>query len=153
MYGSAIAGLGGRARAVRAHLPARQTRGPRARHRGHRRRGYLFLNDLGYASSVLPSTGQLGALGFLGIAAGGGSTLLSRYVAATAEVAKKNTELRTRTRDLRKALADLESAEEELGRKEQLAVVGELAAVIIAHGEVRNPLAIIANAASPASAS
>ncbi len=39
---------------------------------------------------------------------------------------------------------DLHAAQEELVKKEQLAVVGELAAVI-AH-EVRNPLAIIANA-------
>jgi signal transduction histidine kinase len=45
---------------------------------------------------------------------------------------------------LRRSYEDLRAAQEELLKKEQLAVVGELAAVI-AH-EVRNPLAIIANA-------
>ena len=62
----------------------------------------------------------------------------------THELERGRRELRTRTRELRRSYEELRAAQEELVKKEQLAVVGELAAVI-AH-EVRNPLAIIANA-------
>ncbi len=65
--------------------------------------------------------------------------LLQRYVRAADE-------LSTRTAQLRKSYGELRVAQEELVRKEQLAAVGELSAVI-AH-EVRNPLAIIKNAVS-----
>jgi signal transduction histidine kinase len=102
-----------------------------------------LLNDLGYVAGLF-ATMQLVPIGFVGLVAGGVSTLISRYVAAATDAERRGGELRTKTRELRKALGDLAAAQEELGRKEQLAVVGELAAVI-AH-EVRNPLAIIANA-------
>jgi len=55
-------------------------------------------------------------------------------------------ELGVRTAELRASYSELRVVQEELVRKEQLAAVGELSAVI-AH-EVRNPLAIIKNAVS-----
>jgi len=65
--------------------------------------------------------------------------LQRRFVAAA-------TELGERTTELRQSYSELRTVQEELVRKEQLAAVGELSAVI-AH-EVRNPLAIIKNALS-----
>jgi signal transduction histidine kinase len=55
-------------------------------------------------------------------------------------------ELERRTRELERSHAELRQAQEELLAKEHLATVGELSAVI-AH-EVRNPLAVLKNAAS-----
>jgi signal transduction histidine kinase len=72
------------------------------------------------------------------------TTPSARYAAVARELERRTKELRTRTHELRRSYEDLRTAQEELVKKEQLAVVGELAAVI-AH-EVRNPLAIIANA-------
>jgi signal transduction histidine kinase len=54
--------------------------------------------------------------------------------------------LSSRTLELRRSFNELRDAQEQLLRKEQLATMGELSAVI-AH-EVRNPLAIIKNAVS-----
>jgi signal transduction histidine kinase len=68
------------------------------------------------------------------------SWLLSRrFVRAAAELSR-------RTDELHRSYTELRVTQEELVRKEQLAAVGELSAVI-AH-EVRNPLAIIKNAVS-----
>jgi signal transduction histidine kinase len=68
-----------------------------------------------------------------------GFVLLRRFV-RTAD------ELEHRTRELARSYDELRKTQEELVRKEQLAAVGELSAVI-AH-EVRNPLAILKNAVS-----
>jgi signal transduction histidine kinase len=66
------------------------------------------------------------------------SSLLSK------ELTDQSIELKNRTGELQRSYEELREAQRELTRKEQLAAVGELAAVI-AH-EVRNPLAIISNA-------
>lgn len=61
-------------------------------------------------------------------------------------VGRVETDLAARTEELAASYDRLREAQQELVRKEQLAAVGELSAVI-AH-EVRNPLAIIRNAVS-----
>jgi signal transduction histidine kinase len=101
------------------------------------------INDIGVSSGAF-STIYLTDLGLAAFVIGISTTPGSRYAAVTQELERRTEELRTRTRELRRSYEDLRTAQEELVKKEQLAVVGELAAVI-AH-EVRNPLAIIANA-------
>jgi signal transduction histidine kinase len=103
----------------------------------------VAMNDLGTASGIL-STGYLADLGLAVLVVGIASTPSARHAAVRRELERRTEELRSRTRELRRSYEDLRTAQEELVKKEQLAVVGELAAVI-AH-EVRNPLAIIANA-------
>jgi signal transduction histidine kinase len=84
---------------------------------------------------------QIGVLSFV---SGTGASFISRYLHLANELEKSRAELERRTAQLRQSFHDLREAQEELVKKEQLAVVGELAAVV-AH-EVRNPLAVIANA-------
>ena len=73
-----------------------------------------------------------------------GIAFVRRYALVRGEFGRQSKELSLRTRDLRRARRTLREVESELGRKEQLAAIGEMAAVI-AH-EVRNPLAVISNA-------
>jgi signal transduction histidine kinase len=101
------------------------------------------INDVGVAGGAFAS-GYLVDAGLAVFVLGIASTPSARYGAMSKELDLRSKELRTRTRELRRSYEELRAAQEELVKKEQLAVVGELAAVI-AH-EVRNPLAIIANA-------
>lgn len=98
--------------------------------------------------SVAGLTGMPAILpyGFLIYGFGVADTLLVRYRRAADEVEVTASELRQATEALTNSYLELSIVQEELFRKKQLASVGELAASI-AH-EVRNPLAIIANAAA-----
>lgn len=89
---------------------------------------------------------QLVDLGFASVLVAVGATRSERYAMLAKHLEHNSKELRARTGELQRSYEDLRATQVELVKKEQLAVVGELAAVI-AH-EVRNPLAIIANAVS-----
>jgi signal transduction histidine kinase len=101
------------------------------------------INDGGVASGAF-STGYLADAGLAALIVGISTTPSAQHAALAHDLERRTRELRTRTSELRRSYEELRAAQEELVKKEQLAVVGELAAVI-AH-EVRNPLAIIANA-------
>ena len=71
-------------------------------------------------------------------------TLLARYALLRRQLEARTLELKRQSLELSRSYEEVRATQSELVRREQLAVVGELAAVI-AH-EVRNPLAIINNA-------
>ncbi len=71
-------------------------------------------------------------------------SLLARYSALRWSLEDRATALKKRSAELARSYEELRAAQEQIVRKEQLAAVGELSAVI-AH-EVRNPLAIMMNA-------
>lgn len=71
-------------------------------------------------------------------------SLLARYSALRWTLEHRASALKERSAELARSYDELRAAQQEIVRKEQLAAVGELSAVI-AH-EVRNPLAIMTNA-------
>jgi signal transduction histidine kinase len=89
---------------------------------------------------------QLVPVGFGAMAFAVAVVFVLRYATARADLGRRARELTSRMREVRQFRRELRAIQSELGRKQQLAVMGEMAAVI-AH-EVRNPLAVIANAVS-----
>ena len=75
-----------------------------------------------------------------------GLGFVKRYAIVRRKVSRQRKKLSIRSSELQKSHEALNVVRSELGKKEQLAAIGEMAS-IIAH-EVRNPLAVITNASS-----
>jgi signal transduction histidine kinase len=104
---------------------------------------FSFDGIAGNGVSHLPTVFPHAAAGFALLLA---VTLLLRYGSLSRGARSAEQRLRNCLEELTTSQAALERAQRELGENKQLAAVGELAAAI-AH-EVRNPLAIIMNAAA-----
>jgi len=92
------------------------------------------------------STLSLASFGYAMFALGLFLSQLARFTARRERLVRKTKDLSERSQALTRAFKELRAAQTELVRKEQLAAIGELSAVV-AH-EVRNPLAVISNAVS-----
>ncbi len=104
------------------------------------------VNDVALVAGVTHNSLYLWPHAFLVYASALASTLLYRYRSAAGQLEETALSLRERIAELQHSYYELSVMEAELIKQQQLAVVGELAASI-AH-EVRNPLAVIVNAAA-----
>lgn len=96
------------------------------------------------AASGVVSSPPLLPLSFLGFVYLMSHNVLQRYAALTRELRRRGTQLERRSTELARSLAELERTQADLVHSEQLAVLGEFAAVIT--HEVRNPMQIVNNA-------
>ncbi len=103
----------------------------------------VMVNEVGLRFDWYPTVPLL-PLGFLFFSFGVSLTLLDRYGRTADDLERHNRALQQRSVELDASYRELQLSQQRLVRSEQLAMVGELAAVI-AH-EVRNPLAIVNNA-------
>lgn len=104
----------------------------------------VILGGLGATHDILMLEGLIDAMPLVPFACV--PLLVSMSYLLQGRFARADEELSIRTEQLRSGYEELRETQEELLRREQLAAVGELSAVI-AH-EARNPLAIIRNSAS-----
>jgi signal transduction histidine kinase len=121
---------------------------------GRREMGAALIGSVALLASAVndilgPAMGLYGAppvlpFGFLAFAYAMSLTLVERYGARSHTLARQQLELERRSSELAAALAELEQTQADLVHAEQLAVVGEFAAVIT--HEVRNPLDIVTSA-------
>jgi signal transduction histidine kinase len=103
------------------------------------------INDALVGSGLLRGV-HLAPVGFFVFALSLGILFVFRYAQAQTDLDRSLRDLGDRARELSATRLVLRDVQTELGRKEHLAFIGEMAAVI-AH-EVRNPLAVISNAVS-----